>query len=264
VGRQQTDPVKAYEAYAAGHHAILQWLIALPNERWSAPSALPGWTIAELSAHIHTVARSARSLTDAPADSAPLTPLVYMGGYAAAADDIAAGARDVAAPVESSPDALREIIAASFAQATDVIEGFGAGNPVVLAPRGPIRLGDYLATRAIEMAVHADDLARSVPDVPAPAVPRTTARLAVRTLLEAMTERAPGRAVEIRVPPLGAVQCVEGPRHTRGTPPNVVETDPTTWLRLATGRLTWADATTAGQLRASGDRADISEHLPLL
>ncbi|MGR6316579.1 sterol carrier family protein [Micromonospora soli] len=92
---------------------------------------------------------------------------------------------------------------------------------------------------------------------------RPVFREAVRTLLAVLTERAPGRSVEVRVPPYGAVQCVAGPRHTRGTPPNVVETDPTTWLELATGRLHWADAVTEGRVRVSGIRADLSEHLPL-
>jgi hypothetical protein len=73
----------------------------------------------------------------------------------------------------------------------------------------------------------------------------------------------PGRSVELRVPPHVAVQCVEGPRHTRGTPPNVVETDAATWLRLATGELTWADAVSEGKVSASGNRADLSPHLPL-
>jgi hypothetical protein len=92
---------------------------------------------------------------------------------------------------------------------------------------------------------------------------RDAARAAVRFLLEALAERAPGRAVEVRVPPYAAVQCVAGPRHTRGTPPNVVETDPVTWLELATGRLDWAAAVAAGRVRASGPRADISAYLPL-
>jgi len=93
--------------------------------------------------------------------------------------------------------------------------------------------------------------------------PRTVLRDAVRSLLVELGRRAPGRAVEVRVPPYGAVQCVAGPRHTRGTPPNVVETDPVTWLLVATGRLAWAEAMRAGRLRASGIRTDLSEYLPL-
>ena len=89
-------------------------------------------------------------------------------------------------------------------------------------------------------------------------------RGAVTYLLGVLAERAPGRAVEVRVPPYAAVQCVEGPRHTRGTPPNVVETDPVTWVTLAAGRGGWAEAVAAGKVRASGLRADLSAWLPLL
>lgn len=87
---------------------------------------------------------------------------------------------------------------------------------------------------------------------------------AVRFLLELLADRAPGKAVEVRVPPYAAVQCVEGPRHTRGTPPNVVEMDPVTWVLLAVGRLPWADAVAAGRVSASGPRADLSGLLPLV
>jgi hypothetical protein len=93
---------------------------------------------------------------------------------------------------------------------------------------------------------------------------RAELALAVRHLLGVLAERAPGRSVEVRIPPVAAVQCVEGPRHTRGTPPNVIETDPVTFVRLATGRLRWADAVAEGKVRASGARADLSEWLPIL
>ncbi|MGX7823959.1 sterol carrier family protein [Actinokineospora sp. 24-640] len=87
---------------------------------------------------------------------------------------------------------------------------------------------------------------------------------AVRLSLRSLAQTAPGRTVEVRVPPFAAVQCVEGPRHTRGTPPNVVETDPRTWLELATGRLGWADAVAAARVTASGSRADLAAYLPVV
>ncbi|MDF1477577.1 sterol carrier family protein [Leifsonia sp. H3M29-4] len=96
-----------------------------------------------------------------------------------------------------------------------------------------------------------------------PAAAREATATAVRYLLQVLAERAEGNTVEIRVPPFGAVQAIEGPRHTRGTPPNVIETDAATWLHLATGRLDWADAVAAGSVAASGSRADLSAHLPL-
>jgi hypothetical protein len=88
-------------------------------------------------------------------------------------------------------------------------------------------------------------------------------RVAVRYLLDLLAAREPGRAVEVRVPPYAAVQCLPGPRHTRGTPPNVVETDAITWIRLATGRLSWTAAVASGSVHASGPRADISGYLPV-
>jgi hypothetical protein len=87
---------------------------------------------------------------------------------------------------------------------------------------------------------------------------------AVRYLLEELGTVAPGNTVEVRVPPFGAVQCVEGPRHTRGTPPNVVEMDPETWFALAVGQLGWDEAIAAGKIHASGTRAEIKDHLPLV
>lgn len=92
---------------------------------------------------------------------------------------------------------------------------------------------------------------------------RTSSATAVRYLLQLLDEKAPGNSVEVRVPPFGAVQVVQGPRHTRGTPPNVVEMDAVTWIALATGAETWADAVTDGRVLASGIRADLSDLLPL-
>ena len=97
----------------------------------------------------------------------------------------------------------------------------------------------------------------------APAVSRSVIATAVRYSLEEVTARAPGNSVEVRVPPFGVTQCVEGPRHTRGTPPNVIECDAATWLAMVTGRLSWADAVSAGRVAASGLRADLSALLPL-
>ena len=92
---------------------------------------------------------------------------------------------------------------------------------------------------------------------------RSVLGAAVKTSARWLAQQVPGRSVEVRVPPFVAVQCVPGPRHTRGTPPNVVETDAATWLRLATGALSWADAVAEGLVSASGNRADLSGVLPL-
>ncbi|MDH2413300.1 sterol carrier family protein [Nocardioides sp. CER19] len=88
-------------------------------------------------------------------------------------------------------------------------------------------------------------------------------RLLTKHYLALLEARAPGRSVEVRVPPYAAVQCIEGVRHTRGTPPAVVETDAATWIAVATGELAWGDAVDAGRVSASGERTDLTPYLPL-
>src|ERR1700761_1967228 len=99
---------------------------------------------------------------------------------------------------------------------------------------------------------------------PAEQPDRTTLAAAVRLSLRVLPQIAPGRSVEVRVPPFAAVQCIAGPRHTRGTPPNVIETDPRTWLELATGLLSWNEAVEAARVTASGSRADLAALLPVV
>src|SRR6266550_2273726 len=89
-------------------------------------------------------------------------------------------------------------------------------------------------------------------------------RAAARYLLYPLAARHPRRVLEVRIPPVAAVQCLPGPAHTRGTPPNVVETDPLTWIRLAVGRLDWDAAVRSGAVHASGPRADLAAYLPVV
>lgn len=105
----------------------------------------------------------------------------------------------------------------------------------------------------------ADALAR----VRADDAPPADLRLLTQHFLAVLEATAPGHSVEVRVPPYAAVQVIPGVRHTRGTPPAVVETDAATWIALATGELSWTDAEEQGQVRASGERADLSPYLPL-
>ncbi|MFM7859908.1 MAG: sterol carrier family protein [Candidatus Nanopelagicaceae bacterium] len=85
----------------------------------------------------------------------------------------------------------------------------------------------------------------------------------VKQTLAQLVSRAPGRAIEVRIPPYAAVQCGAGPSHSRGTPPNVIEMDANTWLALASGKITWSAALESGAISASGARADLSEYLPI-
>jgi len=117
-------------------------------------------------------------------------------------------------------------------------------------PRRRIRLDEGLQALAVW---------RGNPSVASQA----TVAMAVRYALEELAERAPGRTLEVRVPPFGAVQCVQGPRHTRGTPPNVIEMDARTWLDLVTGQSDWATALAGGTVHASGQRATLAGLVPL-
>ena len=126
------------------------------------------------------------------------------------------------------------------------------GEPAWAGPDDPEALG-----RASALAVAAALRAGLTP------LPRAL-RAAARSLAGLLAAQAPGHAVEVRVPPYAAAQCIEGPRHSRGTPPNVVEMDPVTWIRLAAGLTSWADALAAGAVRASGVRADLGPYLPVL
>jgi hypothetical protein len=122
------------------------------------------------------------------------------------------------------------------------------------------------AVRAWADGARARDLheptAATAPDF-SPAPDRTTVATAVRFTLQLLADGAPGQALEVRVPPFGAVQCLEGPSHRRGTPPGVVEMTAAVWLALATGARSWTDARDAGAVSASGERADLDAHLPL-
>ncbi|MDK8482705.1 sterol carrier family protein [Corynebacterium sp. MSK105] len=120
---------------------------------------------------------------------------------------------------------------------------------------------DPAATRAAIMAIKDWIAAPAEHDKPGRALLADAVRRTARTL----EADAPGHSVELRVPPFVAVQCIEGPRHTRGTPPNVVETDPETWLRLAAGLADWEEAVNTGRVDASGSRAgEIAQWLPLI
>lgn len=120
--------------------------------------------------------------------------------------------------------------------------------------------GDVPEEPTVEHLLAAVREARARGEQPA----RPALKLAVRELARRLADQHPGRSVEVRVPPYTAVQCVSGPRHTRGTPPNVVEADPVAWVDLCTGLLAWPEAVRDGRVRASGERSDLSGLLPLV
>jgi uncharacterized protein (TIGR03083 family) len=225
-----------------------QWdrlLDALPSLDPAADSRVAGWTVREVEAHLTaTTAGLARIL----AAEAPAEPDTDIAGWAAATPGLA----DVA-----DKDAREGVadLAGAVATARAALETADE-KQVVQQRTGAHTLHDAVHFRIIEGVVHGLDVGID-PDPIAQ-------RIAVKTLVDVLMKRAPGRAVELRVPPYTAVQVVEGPRHTRGTPPNVVELGPRAFLDLATGRSAWHDAVRDGQVRASGERSDLSAYFPLL
>lgn len=245
-------------------HAVDAVVAALPEESYALPTRLGDWRVAELVAHLAGgIGVVRRYLADEPAPKAE----VDVVQWAARTRGVAAGVDERARTTAqgATPGGLATLLHEAVVETERALADTVSPERRVLAARlGAMSLRDFLATRCVEAVVHALDLAAATAS-PA-ALDRDGLRVATRVLALTLAAAAPGRSVELRVPgPSGtAVQCVEGPRHTRGTPPNVVETDPVTWLELATGRLRWAEAVADGRLTASGERADLSAYLPLL
>ena len=250
-------------------HTVLEWLERLPDDAFTRASVLPEWSVAELTGHLVFAHRGLLAALGRPTRQPPLPIADYVQGYRPNADAISASSRQVAeiAPGSAVVEQLAQAVADCATAFADLDR-----HSVVLGPRGPITTTDLLHTRIIELIVHSDDLTRSLPEQPPVVARRDALARCTRTLAAILAGQHPGRSVEVRVPPFAAVQCSittdgvtdPGPTHTRGTPPNVVETDPVTFLRLATGRISWADAILTGSVHASGLRADLSGVLPLL
>jgi uncharacterized protein (TIGR03083 family) len=249
------DGGKVAAAYLDQWALTREWCDGI--EDWSATSVIDGWTLRDLVAHFGLVADSIRAAADVMSEDQPLRLGDYIAKYADGAGAIDERTREAA-----SGDGFLYTVDATAAAAEQAIAGVD-GNPVVAARRGPIRWVDFLRTRCIELTVHSDDLTQSVGG-DGPPVSRPCLQVSTRALADVLGWRAPGRSVEVRVPPFAAVQCIEGPRHTRGTPSAVVEMDPLTFCRLAAGRVSWQSAVASGGVQASGLRTDLAPYLPLL
>ena len=256
------DLSRTKAAYDAQWQVVRTWIDAIPEDGFAHDSALDGWTVSDLVAHVGRVALSVARLRPETTSDKPVSIAKYIERYAVRAPVIAEETRQAGGGPQRTRADAATFIDEAWEAAEKTLAELGVDDPVVRASGGPIRLSDFLATRCIELVVHADDFGRSLPTVPTPRHDREAVAVSARALLDVLATRAPGRSVEVRVPPCGAIQCIAGPRHTRGTPPNVVEMDPLTWLRLATGRTTWR--VTRDQVSASGERADLSSVLPLL
>jgi uncharacterized protein (TIGR03083 family) len=249
-------------AYEAQQRNVVEWLTSLPTDAWDLPSRLEGWTVRELGFHVTDMTGVVvRALAAGALRDKPQTIAAYTAKWPAAGPEIAQRDRDAAAGMSAA-----DVVANAAQARTDLLAALDSvdADLIVHGRRGPLRLSDLMITRVNELVVHSLDLSASVPSVDPVAIDRDAMGIAVRMLTGILAERAPGRSVEVRVPPYAAVQCVVGPRHTRGTPPNVVELDPTTWIELATGRIGWDEVNADGRVHASGERADLSAYLPVL
>ena len=243
---------------------VQNWLTALDPVDFDRPTVLDAWDVRTLTGHIVLIVDGLTAMLDRPSRQRGIPVHEYVRRYR----------RDVTminnATEEATADRPGPELAAQIGDSLDILERRlvdGPPLPTTLdAPRGPLSTADAVSTRIVDLVVHADDLARSLPERPAIDLPRPALSTCSRTLTAILAGQQPGRSVEVRVPPFAAVQCglgETGPTHTRGTPPNVVETDPRTFLRLATGRITWDEARAASSVSASGLRADLSPVLPL-
>ncbi|MFC8429948.1 sterol carrier family protein [Streptomyces sp. NPDC057253] len=253
------DSVKIRGAVRAQLGHVRDGVRGLTPEQSALPTRLGEWTVRELVAHIGMAVTAVHRALDRPApprqDATLLDWPFATSASSAAIDDFT---RDLA---ERHPD-LDAYLTDVDRTLTELLDAH-PGNRLLETNAGAMSLSDYLVTRTVELVVHTDDLNAAVPGLEIP-YDRQALAACTRLLADALAVKAPGGSTEVRVPPYAVVQCVEGPRHTRGTPPNVVETDPLTWLRLATGRLTWKDALEEAKVSASGERADLGGLLPLM
>ncbi|MFB0616501.1 sterol carrier family protein [Streptomyces sp. AGS-58] len=253
------DPAKTRAAVFTQLGTVREAVRGLDPGQLALPTRLGDWTVRDLIAHIGMAVTAVHRALDRPAPPRQDVQVVQWPFATAAksaeiADftrDLAADHPDLGAYLTEAEDGLRALLAAH------------PGSRLLETNAGAMPLDDYLVTRAVELVVHTDDLNAAVPGLEVP-YDRQALAAATRLLADALAVKAPGGSTEVRVPPYAVVQCVEGPRHTRGTPPNVVETDPLTWIRLATGRLSWADALAGAKVGASGERADIGGLLPVM
>ncbi|MFJ4469706.1 sterol carrier family protein [Streptomyces sp. NPDC089424] len=253
------DPGKTRAAVLAQFGEVRRAVRGLTPEQLASPTRLGDWVVRDLVAHIGmALAAVSRLLGEAEPARQDARLSDWPAAIGADAPAIAGTARHLA---ERHPDL--------DAHLADVERRFTAdldahpGTRLLPTSAGALPLADYVVTRTVELVVHTDDLNAAVPGLDVP-LDRQALAAATRLLADALAAKAPGGSTEVRIPPYAVVQCVEGPRHTRGTPPNVVETDPLTWIRLATGRLTWPDALAEAKVSASGERADLANLLPLM
>ncbi|WP_037681008.1 maleylpyruvate isomerase family mycothiol-dependent enzyme [Streptomyces griseus] len=253
------DPARTRTAVLTQFGNVRQAVAGLTPKQLALPTRLGEWTVRDLVAHIGMSLGAVVRLVGEPAPvKQDATPADWPGAIGGDSPAIADYAHALA---EQNPDPVSYL--ADREQRFTAVLAEHPGSRLLATSAGALTLDDYVVTRTVELVVHTDDLNAAVPGLDIP-YDRQALAAGTRLLADALAVKAPGGSTEVRIPPYAVVQCVHGPRHTRGTPPNVVETDPLTWVRLATGRLSWQDALDAAQVGASGERADLGHLLPLM
>ncbi|MEU9100507.1 sterol carrier family protein [Streptomyces sp. NPDC048361] len=253
------DPAKTRAAVLAQFGHVRHAVRTLTPEQLGRPTRLGDWTVRELVVHLTmSLGMLERRLAAVEPLKQEVALLDRPFTTASEADQVSDTVKELAASVDDL-DALFEERAARTAE----LFATTADDRLLPTRSGAMTFADALVTWTVELTVRTDDLNDALPELGVPYGPQALAAC-VRLLADALAVKAPGGSVEVRVPPYAVVQCVAGPKHTRGTPPNVVETDPLTWVRLATGRIGWAEALDAAKVAASGERADLAAVLPVM
>ncbi|MFG2333648.1 sterol carrier family protein [Streptomyces sp. NPDC048604] len=250
------DSARTRAAVLAQFENVRAAVVTLTPEQLAGPTRLGAWTVRELAGHLTTaVGAVARYLAEPEPAKQELTLLDWPFATVTAAAQVDEDTRAI------DTGDLAALYVRTAEQYTERLAGV-SDDRLVPTRFGAMRLADFLVTRTVELVVHTDDLnAAAGLEIP---YDRQALAACTRLLADALAVKAPGGSVEVRIPPYAVVQCVPGPRHTRGTPPNVVETDPLTWIRLAAGRADWAAELDAARVSASGERADLAELLPIM
>ena len=250
---RRPQPAKIRQAARNLWRAHVGYAAGLTPEQLAEPSELAGWDVRTLVGHVAYTVHSLQTWSALPVSGVEAEVYDWMTATPTAAAAVDAVTREL---VEEGV-----VLADEVAEAEKVMARYGDEEPIAMR-FGGMRFDDFLVSRIVEAVVHADDLERSTGrEFPHD---REALAITIRQLADALAAKVPGNSVELRVPPFAAVQCVEGPRHTRGTPPNVVEMAPKTWIRLAAGRVAWETARSDGAVSASGSRADLKDFLPLM
>lgn len=268
MAQQQTSLA---EMLLAQMQAVLQWLGPLTPQEFRHRNSADGWTVRHLIGHLLAAQDDLLAAISRPSTSRTLSLNHYLRRRRARTSHPHGHAAEVCGT--DRDEVLVEHLAAVVGELRIALDLLDA--TVVDEHRDPVRVVDLLRVELAHWVAHGEDLRDVLPHRGSVATPRRVMADAVRLFTDALAKEFPGRSIELRVPPFAAVQLGvphsgagsgpgQGPSHTRGTPPNVVEMNAQTLLRLAAGSGSWTGEKTAGNLSASGPHADLRTVWPLL